>query len=110
MSCRELIQLFCHALLSSVLLSPLLQEVDNAEKDIVETLGSETFAFARECACSLYNCCDIRKSDRKYNAVRDSHMAEKVQWFIEHGDGSVISSMDISEKSILQIKIVSASC
>lgn len=68
----------------------LIQEVDNAEKDIVETLGSETFAFARECACSLYNCCDIRKSDRKYNAVRDSHMAEKVQWFIEHGDGSVI--------------------
>ncbi|MDE5823649.1 MAG: hypothetical protein K2N44_17075 [Lachnospiraceae bacterium] len=43
-------------------------------------VGSETFAFARDCACSIYNCCDIRKSDREYNAVRDSHMAEKVQW------------------------------
>lgn len=68
----------------------LIQEVDSMEDSIVEMLGNETFAFARECACSIYNCCDIRKSDRDYNAVRDSHMAEKVQWFIEHGDGSVI--------------------
>lgn len=55
----------------------------------METLGNKTFAFARECACSIYNCCDIRRSDREYNAVRDRYMAEKVQWFIEHGDGSV---------------------
>ena len=68
----------------------LIQEVDSAEGSIVEMFGNETFAFARECACSIYNCCDIRKSDRAYNTVRDSHMAEKVQWFIEHGDGSVI--------------------
>lgn len=56
----------------------------------METLGNKTFAFARECACSIYNCCDIRRSDREYNAVRDRYMAEKVQWFVEHGDGSVI--------------------
>ena len=68
----------------------LIQEVDSAEENIVEMFGNETFAFARECACSIYNCCDIRKSDRAYNTVRDRHMAEKVQWFIEHGDGSVI--------------------
>lgn len=68
----------------------LIQEVDSAEGSIVEMFGNETFAFARECACSIYNCCDIRKSDRAYNTVRDSHMAEKVQWFIEHGNGSVI--------------------
>lgn len=68
----------------------LIQEVDNAGESIIETFGSETFAFARECACSIYNCCDIRKSDSEYNTVRDSHMAEKVQWFMEHGDGSVI--------------------
>ena len=68
----------------------LIQEVDSMEESIVEMLGSETFAFTRECACSIYNCCDIRKSDRDYNTVRDSHMAEKVQWFIEHGDGIVI--------------------
>ncbi|MDE6622237.1 MAG: erythromycin esterase family protein [Lachnospiraceae bacterium] len=68
----------------------LIQEVDSAEENIVEMFGSETFAYARECAQSIYNCCDIRKSDREYNAVRDRHMAEKVKWFIEHGDGSVI--------------------
>lgn len=68
----------------------LIQEVDSAEESIVEMFGNETFAFARECARSIYNCCDIRKSDREYNTVRDSHMAEKVQWFMEHGDGSVI--------------------
>lgn len=68
----------------------LIKEVDGARERIEETLGSRTFAFARECACSIYNCCDIRRSDRGYNAVRDSHMAEKVQWFVEHGDGSVI--------------------
>ena len=56
----------------------------------METLGNKTFAFARECACSIYNCCDIRRSDREYNAVRDRYMAEKVQWFVDHGDGSVI--------------------
>lgn len=68
----------------------LIQKVDSAEESIAEMLGNETFAFARECACSIYHCCDINKSDRDYNTVRDSHMAEKVQWFIEHGDGSVI--------------------
>lgn len=68
----------------------LIQEVDAAEDRIAETFGSEAFAFARECACSLYKCCDIRKSDNDYNQVRDAHMAEKVQWFIDHGDGSVL--------------------
>lgn len=68
----------------------LLQAVDQAEEQIVETCGSEAFAFARECAVSIYNCCDIRKSDGDYNDVRDSHMTEKVLWFLEHGDGSPI--------------------
>jgi erythromycin esterase len=68
----------------------LIQEVDGARESIVEMLGDETFVIARECARSIYNCCDIRRSDREYNAVRDRHMAEKVQWFMEHGDGSVI--------------------
>ena len=68
----------------------LIREVDDAKGRITELFGSETFAYARECARSLYNCCDIRKSDSTYNAVRDCHMAEKVQWYIEHGDGSVL--------------------
>ena len=68
----------------------LLQAVDQAEEQIVETCGSEAFAFARECAVSIYNCCDIRKSNSEYNDVRDHHMAEKVRWFLDHGDGSLL--------------------
>lgn len=68
----------------------LLQAVDQAEEQIVETCGSEAFAFARECAVSIYNCCDIRKSNSEYNDVRDHHMAEKVRWFLEHSDGSLL--------------------
>ncbi len=68
----------------------LIQEVDQARSDIEAAFGSEAFAFARECACSIYNCCDIRKSDKDYNQVRDGHMAEKIEWFLEHGDGSLL--------------------
>lgn len=68
----------------------LLAEVDQAEASIVQTCGSEAFAFARECAVSIRNCCDIRKSNSEYNEIRDSHMAEKVHWFLEHGDGSLL--------------------
>ena len=68
----------------------LVQEVDGAQELIEEAFGEETFEFARECAHSLYACCDIRKDDNTYNSIRDSYMAEKVKWFIEHGDGSLI--------------------
>ncbi len=68
----------------------LIQDVDQAQEQITETFDAETFAFARECAVSIYNCCDIRKSDGDYNDVRDSHMTEKVLWFLEHGDGSPV--------------------
>lgn len=68
----------------------LIQEVDGAQELIEEAFGEEAFAFARECAHSLYACCDIRKDDNTYNRIRDSYMAEKVKWFIEHGDGSLI--------------------
>ena len=68
----------------------LLARVDQIKEQIVETCGQEAFEFARECANSIYNCCDIRKSDGEYNEVRDRHMAEKVHWFLEHGDGSML--------------------
>jgi len=68
----------------------LLKEIDGMQESIERICGKENFEFARECAYHLYACCDIRKSDMNYNAVRDNYMAEKVQWFIEHGDGSVI--------------------
>ncbi|MDE6168667.1 MAG: erythromycin esterase family protein [Acetatifactor sp.] len=60
----------------------LIQEVDGAKDGIVEVFGNEGFAFARECAVSIYNCCNIRKSDQEYNEVRDSYMAEKVKWLM----------------------------
>lgn len=68
----------------------LIEEVDRARELIEEKFGKEVFAFARECACSLHNCCDIRKSDAEYNQVRDGHMTEKVKWFLEQGDGSLL--------------------
>lgn len=68
----------------------LLKNVDERKEQIVEVCGSEAFEFARECANSIYNCCDIRKSNSEYNEVRDGHMAEKVHWFLEHGDGSLL--------------------
>lgn len=68
----------------------LLADVDRRKEQIVEVCGSEAFEFARECANSIYNCCDIRKSNSEYNEVRDRHMAEKVHWFLEHGDGSLL--------------------
>lgn len=68
----------------------LLKEIDGMQESIEKVCGKESFEFARECAYNLYACCDIRKSDMQYNAVRDGYMAEKVQWFIGHGDGSVI--------------------
>lgn len=68
----------------------LIQETDSLKDIIEEKFGKETFEFARECARNLYQCCDIRKSDMEYNKVRDRYMAEKVEWFIEHGDGSLI--------------------
>lgn len=68
----------------------LLEEVDGARESIEETVGEDTFAYARECAYSLYACCDIRKSDNTYNEIRDSYMAKKVKWFMERGDGSLL--------------------
>lgn len=68
----------------------LIRQVEQEEERITETFGAETFAFARECAVSIYNCCDIRKSDSDYNDVRDRHMTEKVLWFLEHTDSSPI--------------------
>ncbi len=68
----------------------LIHEVDLLKETIESGFGRETFEFARECAGNLYKCCDIRKSDMEYNRVRDRYMAEKVEWFIERGGGSLL--------------------
>lgn len=67
----------------------LLNEMDEMEMDIVEKSGRFNFDFARECAKTIYACCDTMASD-DYNAVRDQYMFEKIEWFLEHGDGSIL--------------------
>lgn len=42
-----------------------------------------------ECAKTIYACCDVQLS-KNYNATRDQYMYEKVEWFLQHGDNSVL--------------------
>lgn len=66
-----------------------LDKLDAAETDIVDSLGQPAFDFARECAKTIYACCDVQLSNH-YNATRDQYMYEKVEWFLQHGDHSVL--------------------
>lgn len=67
----------------------LLEELDAVEADIVDISGQSAFDYARECLYTIYACCDIQLSD-DYNATRDQYMFEKVEWFLQHGDGSIL--------------------
>lgn len=69
--------------------SSLMEEMDAAQADMVNNSEQAAFDFARECVNSIYACCDIQLSTN-YNATRDQHMFEKVEWFQQHGDGSVL--------------------
>ena len=60
----------------------LTEELDARREEFTAAVGEEAFLLARECARSIYACCDVRSSD-DYNAVRDGYMAEKVLWFLE---------------------------
>ena len=68
----------------------LLGEMDNMEVQLVEAVGQESFDFARECANSIYECSKLCASGTDYSTLRDGFMADKVNWFVEHGDGSVL--------------------
>lgn len=69
----------------------LLQAMESARFEIISAVGEEDYAFARECAYSLYACCDVRGApDLQYNALRDQYMAEKIQWYLDQGDGSLL--------------------
>ena len=70
-------------------LSEFIDKLDAVETDIVESLGQPAFDFARECAKTIYACCEVQLSDN-YNATRDQYMYEKVEWFLQHGDSSVL--------------------
>ena len=59
----------------------LLEAMDAAQGEMTAAVGERAFAFARECAHSLSECCTVRgASDLQYNELRDIFMARKVQW------------------------------
>lgn len=69
----------------------LCAEMDAAQEAIEAVVGAEDFAFARACARNLYACCDVHSAPAlSYNTTRDRYMAERVQWFLEQGDGSLL--------------------
>ncbi|MDE7244059.1 MAG: erythromycin esterase family protein [Oscillospiraceae bacterium] len=67
----------------------LMDKMDAAEAAIAQVSGKPAFDFARECANTIYAYCDLQLSDN-YNATRDRYMYEKVDWFLRHGDGSIL--------------------
>ena len=70
-------------------ISKLIEEMDSVESDIVSLVGQTTFDFARECANTIYACCDVQSNDN-YNATRDKYMFNKVKWFLQYGNESVL--------------------
>lgn len=70
-------------------ISEFIDRLDAVETDIAERLGQSAFDFARECAKTIYACCDVLVSNN-YNVTRDQYMYEKVNWFLQHGDHSVL--------------------
>lgn len=70
-------------------ISKLIAEMDLMKKTIVEQSGESAFDYARECASTIYACCDLLLSN-DYNATRDKYMFEKIEWFLSHGDGSLL--------------------
>ncbi len=69
--------------------SELIDKLDAVETDITDRLGQPVFDFARECAKTIYACCELQLSDN-YNAARDRYMYEKTEWFLQHGDHTVL--------------------
>ncbi len=67
----------------------LIDKMDTACADIAELSGESDFDFARECANTIYAFCDVQLSNN-YNMTRDQYMYEKVEWFLQHGDSSVL--------------------
>lgn len=70
-------------------ISEFIDKMDAVEADIVERLGQSAFDFARECANTIYAYCDVQLSSN-YNAIRDRYMYEKVEWFLQHSNDSVL--------------------
>lgn len=68
----------------------LLRELDASRERIEAVSGAEAFAYARECAHSLSQCCEVRGSaGASYNVLRDRYMAEKARWIADRADGMI---------------------
>lgn len=67
----------------------LLAEMDAAGADIAGISGQFSFDLARECANTIYAYTELQLSSN-YNNTRDQMMYEKVEWFLQHGDGSLL--------------------
>lgn len=74
---------------AKVAVSELIDKMDAAHTDFAKLSGESAFDFARECANTIYAFCDVQLSDN-YNTTRDQYMYEKVEWFLQHGDGSIL--------------------
>lgn len=68
----------------------LSEEMEKKKEDMVSVVGETAFDFAKECANSIQECSVLAVSDSDYNTLRDGYMADKVNWYMEHGDGSVL--------------------
>ncbi|ADY55621.1 Erythromycin esterase [Syntrophobotulus glycolicus DSM 8271] len=69
----------------------LLKEMDASKADIAAISGQTAFDFARESANTIYECSEILLSNNSdYNSLRDKYMSEKVNWFLQHRDDSVL--------------------
>lgn len=69
--------------------SEFMLKLNAVETNIAESLGQPAFDFAKECANTIYAYCEVQLSDN-YNATRDQYMYEKVEWFLQHGNGSIL--------------------
>lgn len=70
-------------------ISEFIDKMDAIEPEIVNSLDQTAFDFAKECAKTIEACCDLQLSEN-YNTDRDQYMYEKVEWFLQHGDHTVL--------------------
>lgn len=69
----------------------LQKDMEAIQTNIVKKSGQYAFDFAKECLNTIYECCDVQLADNKsYNATRDKYMSEKIKWYLQHGDGSIL--------------------
>lgn len=69
----------------------LLAVMDESKDQIIETTSQSEFDFAMECAKTISQCSQVLlSSNTEYNQLRDKMMFDKVNWFMDHGDGNLI--------------------